>query len=53
MIHLDCLSIKEVLFGSTITVMRDGVVSVHTVSPGVASYLIQRYRNHSSISVTE
>lgn len=51
MIHLDCLSIHHVLIGSTIEVMRDGDTTTHVVAPGLATYLINRYKNHATTSV--
>lgn len=51
MIHLDVLSLREVLVGTTITVTRDGATTEHVVMPGMAEYLIARYRNHPTINV--
>lgn len=51
LIHIDALSLHEVLVGSTIVVIRDGTEATHVVAPGLASYLVEKYRNHPTISV--
>lgn len=51
MIHVDLLSMKEVLVGSRIAVTRNGVRVEHVLMPGLASYLVARYNNNPSITI--
>jgi hypothetical protein len=50
-IHLDVLSIREVLVGVVVEVVVEGVRSLYTLPPGLAAYLVRRYANHPSITV--
>lgn len=51
MIHLDCLSLHEVLVGTTVEVTREGVTTTHVLAPGLVTYLSARYADHPTIAI--